>query len=163
MENKPARVFLHCSATPDYPHDDPKGRYDLFGALDIDEWHRKRGWREIGYHAVIRRTGIIETGSRHYTEYGAHVQGANRDSLGFCYIGTAMPTPEQLNSILFLYGDTYRKFGITWKDWFGHYELDSGKTCPGFSMIVFRELLRQEHDNYLKGSKRIATINEVAR
>ncbi len=32
------------------------------GVKEIDGWHRKRGWSGIGYHFVIRRNGIVETG-----------------------------------------------------------------------------------------------------
>jgi len=158
MENNPKKVVLHCAATPDYPDDAKK--YDLFGAADIDAWHRQRGWREIGYHYVIRRTGVIEIGDRDLSEYGAHVQGHNKDSIGVCYIGTAKPTKEQVESILSVFGIIYDKFGITPEQWFGHYEFTDKKACPGISMNVIRELLRSE----MKSSTlRKPTINIVKR
>lgn len=44
------------------------------GAEEICEWHRERGWREIGHHFVIRRDGTVEDGRDHGTP-GAHVRG----------------------------------------------------------------------------------------
>jgi N-acetylmuramoyl-L-alanine amidase len=31
-------------------------------AAQIDQWHRERGWSEIGYNVVIRFSGAIEHG-----------------------------------------------------------------------------------------------------
>lgn len=70
-------IVVHCSATP------PKA--DI-GALDIDQWHRKRGWIKIGYHLVIRRNGAIEPG-RALDEQGAHITGRNHNTIGICLVG----------------------------------------------------------------------------
>jgi hypothetical protein len=70
-------IVIHCSATA-------LGR-DL-GAADIDEMHRAKGWREIGYAQVIKRDGQIEFG-RHYDDQGAHVKGHNKHTVGVCLIG----------------------------------------------------------------------------
>ena len=29
---------------------------------DIDAMHKKRGWKGVGYHYVIRRDGVVEKG-----------------------------------------------------------------------------------------------------
>lgn len=139
MGFKPTRVFLHCAATPDYPEGDAK--YDLFGAADIDAWHKQRGFDEIGYHFVIRRTGEIEKG-RSILKKGAHVKGCNFNSIGICYIGTRWPTKEQVKSIIKLYRKIYNSYKINYDNWYGHYEENKSKTCPGFSMHLFRELMR---------------------
>lgn len=70
-------IAVHCSATP--PHMD-------IGVKEIREWHKRRGWRDIGYHGVIRRDGTREYG-RPFDQIGAHVKGHNKDSLGICMIG----------------------------------------------------------------------------
>lgn len=70
-------IIIHCSATC-------KG-VD-FKAADIDQWHRRRGMKEIGYHYVIRLDGSIEEG-RAIEKTGAHCYGWNRQSIGICYIG----------------------------------------------------------------------------
>ena len=133
------KAILHCSATPDYPENDSK--YDLFGAVDIDAWHKKRGWQGIGYHYVIRRTGQLEHG-RNISEIGAHVKGHNTGSVGVCYIGSRTPTDEQVAAMLTLARNLNSLYGIGADDWTGHYEYDTKKTCPGFPMQIFREMVR---------------------
>jgi len=160
-ENRPKMVVLHCSATPDYP--EGHKAFDLIGAADIDVWHRQRGWREIGYHYVIRRTGVIEEGDRHWTEYGAHVQGHNIDSLGVCMVGTRWHTKNQVDALLATFGSIWQRFGIHPKDWFGHYEFDKRKTCPGVSMHFVREMLELELERLLQDGPRAATIIKVER
>ena len=139
QENKPSKVILHCSATPDYP--EPSEKYDLFGAADIDVWHRRRGWKGIGYHIVIRRTGIIENG-RAIKTYGAHAKGHNRNSIGICWIGERWPTNKQLDAIGHLYLNIQRKYGIQYNSWIGHHELNKKKDCPGFPMEILRRFLQ---------------------
>lgn len=140
----PTRVILHCSATQDYAATDPL--FDHFGAAQITEWHKAKGFKTIGYHEVIRRTGVSEAG-RPIDEVGAHCEGHNSDSLGVCYIGTAKPTEPQLDSILVFYGEFWRLFKIPYTKWIGHYELDQhGKTCPGLYMPLVRDWLRLYHE-----------------
>lgn len=70
-------IVVHCSATP--PNID-------IGAAEIREWHQGRGWRDIGYHFVIRRDGTIERG-RPLEQPGAHVARHNANSIGICMVG----------------------------------------------------------------------------
>ena len=70
-------IIIHCSAT--------KTGQD-FTAMDIDGWHRKRGFNGIGYHYVIRLDGKVEKG-RDVSLVGAHCKGWNERSIGICYIG----------------------------------------------------------------------------
>ena len=138
MVNRPNRVILHCSATPDYA---PGADFDLFGAADIDAWHKAQGWSEIGYHWVVRRTGLVEVG-RDEKRYGAHTKGENTDSLGVCYIGRQYPTEEQLQALGTLFMALRVKYGIEADDWYPHYEFNPAKTCPGFSIELFRAYLK---------------------
>ena len=62
------KIIIHCSAT--------KEGQDI-SAATIDEWHKARGWRSIGYHYVIGLDGMIEYG-RPITETGAHVKNHNK-------------------------------------------------------------------------------------
>lgn len=71
------KVVWHCSASR--PQSD-------IGAKEIREWHRGRGFYDIGYALVIRRDGTIEAG-RHLDDIGAHVAGHNSDSVGICMVG----------------------------------------------------------------------------
>lgn len=136
---KPKRVILHCSDTPD--------SNDRFTAEDIDGWHRARGMSQIGYHEVIRRNGLREKG-RPYNFQGAHCKGENSDSLGVCYVGRCQPTVDQIKTILEIYRDFKRMFGIGWSAWFGHYEFNSEKSCPGLPMPAVRLILA----NYDQGN-----------
>lgn len=71
-------VIIHHSATR--PSQD-------IAALDIDGWHRARGWLSIGYHWVIKRDGSIEPG-RFVDQVGAHAGPEWNDrSIGICMVG----------------------------------------------------------------------------
>jgi len=136
---KPNCVMLHCSATPDSG--------DKIGVKEIDREHRKQGWIKVGYHWVIRRSGLAERG-REDTMQGAHVEGHNQDSLAVCYVGTSKPTFEQIKTIVKIFIDYKVKFEIGWENWRGHYEFvnfdndpHNNKLCPGFDMNLFRYLL----------------------
>jgi N-acetylmuramoyl-L-alanine amidase len=139
--NAPTIAVLHCAATPDFERLDVN--FDQFGAKDINLWHIQRGFKKIGYHFVIRRTGVIEDG-RPILEVGAHCHGHNDGSIGVCWVGTRWPSKEQVQSIISLHSRFWRFYGIRGKDWFGHRELEAGKDCPGISMDVLRALLTQK-------------------
>jgi len=70
-------IVIHCSAT--------KRGVD-FRAADIDNWHREKGYRCIGYHYVIDLDGSVEDG-RPLNAIGAHVKDHNLHTVGICYIG----------------------------------------------------------------------------
>lgn len=70
-------IVIHCA--------DTYARMDI-GVREIREWHLARGFNDIGYHYVIRRDGIIETG-RPLEKIGAHAAGYNSMSIGICYAG----------------------------------------------------------------------------
>lgn len=74
-------IAIHCSATP--------ADRDI-GAADIRRWHREKGWRDIGYHYVIRRDGTIEKG-RPDNQPGAHEPQINRRSIAVCLVGGSPP------------------------------------------------------------------------
>ena len=135
----PDKVILHCSASKDYPKDNKA--FDLIGAADIDAWHKARGWEGIGYHFVIRQTGVIEHG-RDLSVMGAHCKGHNKDTIGVCIIGNGDFNKEQIDALEDLYHDMNTEFGITWQEWFGHREFTDKKTCPNNSMELVRAFLR---------------------
>lgn len=72
-------------------HTSASGTDDI-GAAEIRQWHLDKGWRDIGYHFVIRRTGEIESG-RPLEQIGAHVRGYNSDSIGIVMVG-GVETPQ---------------------------------------------------------------------
>lgn len=121
------KIIVHCSAT----------REGLdFGADDIRQWHVKRGWRDIGYHYVVRLDGTIERG-RPLEEVGAHAKGHNTHSIGVCYIGglddQADPkdtrTSEQYDSLMVLVATLLRMFPGS--EAIGHRDV-ANRACPCF-------------------------------
>lgn len=74
---KITHIVVHCTATPE-------GREHT--ALDVRNWHKKKGWKDIGYHWLVRIDGTIEPG-RAESQIGAHVEGHNATSIGVVYVG----------------------------------------------------------------------------
>lgn len=122
-------IVIHCA--------DTYSRMDI-GVKEIDQWHKERGWKGIGYHYVIRRDGTIETG-RPESEVGAHVTGHNRFSIGVCWVGGRGEddTPQDnrtemqkqaLRSIINGLHSKYPNAIIV-----GHGDLDN-KNCPCFNV-----------------------------
>lgn len=122
------KIIIHCSATKEGNN---------VTASTIDQWHKDRGWRCIGYHYVVALDGTIEYGRSIY-ETGAHVKNQNEGSIGVCYIGglgSSMEakdtrTPEQKESLLLLL-KTLKKMHPS-ATIHGHNEF-SAKACPCFN------------------------------
>jgi N-acetylmuramoyl-L-alanine amidase len=150
VARKIQNIFVHCSDS-------------AFGDVRIiEEWHKKRGWREIGYHYVILNgrpfydvryfdflDGQIQPGHRFNDdpifqdfEIGAHVAGRNSSSLGICLIGTQEFTDAQLLAARRLILSLLKKFQLRVEDVLGHYEdPEAHKTCPNIPMSYFRHFL----------------------
>lgn len=123
-------IIVHSSATPEGAH---------FTVEEIDRWHRRRGWRCIGYHYVVYLDGSIHLG-RPVEEMGAHCPANkhNYHSIGVCYIGgteknghtpkdTRTPAQkEALRALLGLLKAAYRNARI-----YGHRDF-MPTACPSF-------------------------------
>lgn len=70
-------IIIHCTATPE-------GRE--CSVEEIRQWHKARGFTDIGYHYVIHLDGRIENG-RDADIAGAHCTGHNAHSIGVVYVG----------------------------------------------------------------------------
>jgi N-acetylmuramoyl-L-alanine amidase len=70
-------IIIHCTATPE-------GRE--CSVDEIRQWHKARGFTDIGYHYVIHLDGRVENG-RDVDIAGAHCTGHNANSIGVCYVG----------------------------------------------------------------------------
>jgi len=70
-------IVIHCTATPE-------GREHT--AAEIRSWHLAKGWKDIGYHYVVKLDGSVESG-RPVSEQGAHVKGHNATTIGVVYVG----------------------------------------------------------------------------
>jgi N-acetylmuramoyl-L-alanine amidase len=124
-------IVIHCSAT--------RAIQDV-GAADIRKWHRAKGWADIGYHYVIRRSGKVEAG-RPVDTVGAGVQGHNADSVHICLVGglnddTWKPesnyTPQQWESLTKLVATLSKKYPKARV--LGHRDFPNvAKACPCFA------------------------------
>ena len=121
-------IVIHCSAVkPDQQS----------SAADIDSWHKRQGWKCIGYHFVVRRDGSVERG-RPVEMVGAHVAHHNLHSIGVCYEGgydaagkaADTRTPEQVKSLRELVEQLHERFPNALI--VGHHDLDPTKPCPCF-------------------------------
>ena len=119
-------IIVHCSATPEGAD---------YSASDIRAWHRSRGWRDIGYHYVIKLDGTIERG-RPISQPGAHCYGHNAHSIGVCYIGGIKDdhsadtrTMAQKQSLLKLITKLTQMYRC---HTFGHRDFNQAKDCPCF-------------------------------
>ncbi|MDL2267190.1 N-acetylmuramoyl-L-alanine amidase [Desulfovibrio sp. OttesenSCG-928-G15] len=128
------KIIIHCSAT--------KPTMDI-GAAEIRKWHtdpkpRGNGWGDIGYHGVIRRNGVLESG-RPMNIPGAHCVGQNSHSIGICMVGginaKGKPesnfTAEQWQALERTVKDLLKKFPTATVH--GHNEF-ANKACPSFDV-----------------------------
>ena len=131
------KIILHCTATPE-------GR-DV-DAEEITRWHKNKGWRNNGYHYIVKLDGTIEEG-RSVQMVGAHTKGHNVGSIGVVYVGGCdknmkpkdTRTPEQdfvLTNLLSALLEMYPLAKLH-----GHNEFNKGKACPSFDV--------QEEYNFL--------------
>ena len=77
MRTETKWLIVHSAAT--------KPGMDI-GVTQIRDWHKQRGWSDIGYQFVIRRSGTAEAG-RNIDAVGAHTKDHNGVSLGVCMVG----------------------------------------------------------------------------
>lgn len=125
-------IVIHCSAT--------RAIQANIGAKDIRQWHLAKGWRDIGYHWVIKRDGKVEKG-RGVDEIGSHVAGHNANSIGICLVGglnndTYAPeanyTAAQWGALKTLVADMLKKYPKA--KVLGHRDFPGvAKACPCFN------------------------------
>lgn len=126
------KIVVHCAAT--------KPSMNI-GADTIRKWHvEERGWKDIGYHYVIRRNGNIDQG-RSDEVPGAHARGYNKTSLGICLVGgmdkdgnttVSNYTQAQWDALdVLVTGLSCKHAGA---EVCGHNDLTKSKTCPNFDV-----------------------------
>tara|TARA_R100001460_G_scaffold101352_2_gene145283 strand:- start:338 stop:868 length:531 start_codon:yes stop_codon:yes gene_type:complete len=150
------KLIIHCSATREGEDID---------AATIKRWHLRRGWKDIGYHFIIRLDGTIELG-RMIDVVGSHTKGENTNSIGICYIGGVenfrtdgeykakdTRTEKQKESIITL----LRALKLIYKDAsiHGHSEY-ANKACPSFDAA-------KEYKNLKLNTNDGLYINKLAR
>ena len=136
-------IVVHCSATT--PMQD-------IGVEDIRRWHLARGWRDVGYHKIIRRDGTIEDG-RPEIQLGAHARGNNKNSLAVCMVGGVDEYGDPENNYDPIQWSSLRQVLVRWRtlypetDILGHRDLSPDvnhdgvidasewiKACPCFDV-----------------------------
>ncbi|WP_056036579.1 N-acetylmuramoyl-L-alanine amidase [Loktanella sp. 3ANDIMAR09] len=141
LDSRVTAIVIHYSATPIESD---------FTAADIDQMHRARGYKEIGYHYFIRKDGTIETGrdlsQAGRFEQGAHSFGENDSSIGICYeggvrrgamnLGYDSRTDAQKDAMAGLIADLLERFpGAVVR---GHRDMPGAATqCPGFNATAW--------------------------
>ena len=124
-------IVLHCSGVkPDVNQD----------ISVLDNYHRKKGWKGIGYHEYVRRDGTVQHG-RPVEAVGAHVVGYNKHSIGICYEGgldasskaADTRTPAQVKTLRALVERYHARFPDAVI--LGHHDLNPKKPCPCFDAV----------------------------
>ena len=134
-------IVIHYSATP--------VERDV-SIADIDAMHRKRGFKEVGYHKYIRKNGFVENG-RDLTqpgcfEQGAHSKGENSASIGVCFEGGVYQddpntgldtrTPAQKEAMIRVIDDLLKRYPNA--KVVGHRDMPGAATqCPGFDATAW--------------------------
>ena len=122
-------IIVHCAAT--------KPSQDV-GVREIRQWHKERGFLDVGYHFVIRRDGTVEDG-RDVDVIGAHCEGKNYTSVGVCLVGgiddkgnfEANFTSAQMNALRSLIVTLQAKYpGAVLR---AHHDF-AQKACPSFDL-----------------------------
>jgi N-acetylmuramoyl-L-alanine amidase len=137
MEPRSSTEYLvvHCSAT--------KPSMDI-GLREIKRWHvDDNGWRDVGYHYIIRRNGEVELG-RSNRDTGAHAAGYNHKSISLCMVGGMAEdnsaennfTAQQWTALL----DLVKQIKVDYPEAnvIGHNEI-SDKKCPSFDVQQWKK------------------------
>ena len=137
MEPRSSTEYLvvHCSAT--------KPSMDI-GLREIKRWHvDDNGWRDVGYHYIIRRNGEVELG-RSNRDTGAHAAGYNHKSISLCMVGGMAEdnsaennfTAQQWTALL----DLVKQIKVDYPEAnvIGHNEI-SEKQCPSFDVQQWKK------------------------
>lgn len=149
-------IVVHTSATAD-----KQGRPVDASAEQIRRYHvEHNGWKDIGYHFVVRTNGLIEKG-RPLEDVGAHVGGFNDKSVGVCMSGhgdIADFTLEQHELLAQLCARLCVELKLTSDAVIGHHEADNfgaphvDKTCPGTKVRM--EAVRSNVAAMIQSAKR---------
>lgn len=130
-------IIIHCSAIPE--------GCDV-SAATIRQWHKAKGWKDIGYHYIIRLDGSVEKG-RPVEQPGAHCTGHNQTTIGVCYIGGLAEdgktpkdtrTDAQNAALLELVKHLQTVHRIPSSNIFGHNEF-ANKACPSFDVQAWKK------------------------
>lgn len=143
------RLVIHHSGGGSTVAEALRGR-DKTTAAGIRNYHiNTNKWTDIGYHKVIRGSGLLENGRSESTT-GAHVYNGNTGALGVCctgHFGLVKPTTAQLTTLVDLLASWCKKYKLTTADIYGHHNVPVGKkkpACPGKNMVAKFSWIKQQ-------------------
>lgn len=115
------KVFIHCSASDNPEHDDIR---------IIRAWHKKRGFKDVGYHYFIHADGRISIG-RSIERTPAAQEGYNTGTIAICLHGLKKEkfTQAQFATLRKLCREIKAALGVV--TFHGHKEV-AAKDCPVF-------------------------------
>lgn len=124
---------------------------DDLTAEEIHESHLSQGWAGIGYHFVIRKSGVVELG-RPVDCVGSHAYGENSHSIGIHICGNfeiARTNIEQVESAAKLIADLAERYDIIVDDdsVVGHRDL-MATACPGENLYAQMDIIRGKANWY---------------
>ena len=139
-------IIVHCTATKEGQE---------ITVSQIDKWHKKRGFKGIGYHFVVYLDGSVHVG-RDIDAVGAHCTNHNKHSVGVCYVGGLdkngkakdTRTEAQKKALLDLINQLKQDYPKATVH--GHREF-ANKACPCFD--AFTEYNDKKQDKHGKESK----------
>jgi hypothetical protein len=129
---------MHCSGT-DRTDDIESIRY----------WHKWIGWKDIGYHFFIDKSGSIHLG-RPINFVGAHAKGYNSFTIGICLSGSSDFKEAQFIAATFLIDTLATMLENKSTPWIlPHNSLNKHKTCPNFDLSRIAKYSCQNKDAFL--------------
>jgi N-acetylmuramoyl-L-alanine amidase len=136
-------IIIHHTAT------------DQGSALLLDESHKNRGWKSLGYHFLINNgtqgkpDGHIEASLRWiHQEDGAHCKASsmNRRGIGIAIVGNysnERPTQKQLDTLVYTVNVLKKYYNIPKRNIMGHRDVPGANTeCPG-NLFPWQEFTRR--------------------
>lgn len=141
------KIVIHHTASPTEVR--RSGKKAPVNAAMIREWHKTRGWSDIGYHFVILPDGRCEEGRPLYRP-GAHCNVGHRNfiGIGVCLVGNFSETqvPDaQLVGLVKKVVQLMESFKLGVNDVELHRDvIEAATECPGryFPEDVFKQELK---------------------
>ena len=127
------QIVVHHSASPK-----DTTTYEM-----IEDWHKERGFRKIGYNYLIDGKGNVLRGREDY-EIPAQVKGKNKNAIGICVMGNfeeEKPNPAQLielEGLVLGLLDRFPEAELTW------HKREASTLCPGKNLIEFVDSLKDK-------------------
>lgn len=129
--------WVHCSASDKPEHDN---------IATIRSWHLARGWKDVGYHWVIVKSGQVIEG-RPARQIPAAQKGHNVGALAVCVTGKRVFAEAQFEALRMLARAVQNAYDYPLR-FRGHCEVSS-KLCPVFR---YREVLDLDEHGHLSSS-----------